>query len=111
MAQLFLKYAADTNALTYGDGRMTALQIVASSGDCLMAMELLKFGADPNGGRAKVEGRTALEAAAEHGHLDMVKLLLDSGADISGTYAETARDFAKKNGHSVVADYLDQHCV
>lgn len=57
------------------------------------------------------DGVTALHAAAMFGRLEVVKCLVDEqGADVNARsilWDWTARDFAVKNGHTKIVEYLD----
>lgn len=106
IALLFLDRGADISAPAAKDGGVTALQAAAISGLFGIARKLIRAGADPNAPPARFEGRTALEAAAEYGRLDIVHLLINEGAETNGRYAKKAMNFAKRNGHYVIARFL-----
>ena len=111
MIELLLQKGADVNAPPAAEGGVTALQAAAIRGHINIAMRLLQAKADVNAPQALKDGRMAIDGAAEHGRLDMVQLLLNDGAmgDPNGQDGfEEASRLAKKNGHSVVADYLKQ---
>lgn len=93
-------------------GGATALQLAAIKGYCGMMEILINKGADLDASGAYINGRTALEGAAEHGRLDAVKLLLDSGVSTTGNRRKSfrsAREYAKKEGHIGVMDFLDEY--
>lgn len=70
---------------------------------------LLEEGADPDA-TDNGERWTPLMFAAAGGHADVVQTLLDHGADteLTDEDGETARDFARSNGHSEVAQLLEE---
>ncbi len=71
---------------------------------------LLKHGADVNMAD-NGEHFTPLMYAAAEGHLNVVKVLLDHGADASmkDVDGDTAASFARKNGHTKVAELIEQY--
>lgn len=107
-----LDLGADVNAAPAETMGFTALQIVARMGDLEVATLLVHLGADVNAPRARWRGKTALDGAAVHGHLDMVEFLLTVGA-VSHDRGETGYNGAirkaKKHGHFVIADLIQQH--
>jgi ankyrin repeat protein len=56
-----------------------------------------------------LEGFTALMTAAAEGQLEVVRLLLERGADptLVDTDGDTALSFARQNGHTMVAQLLE----
>jgi cytochrome c len=66
---------------------------------------LLANGANP---KSEFETDTALHKAADRGCLDCVRTLVEAGADVNAINSkrEPPIHFAKKRGHSAVADYL-----
>lgn len=69
---------------------------------------LLRKGADANV-QGKTEGFTALMMAAAEGQLEVVRVLLLNGAsiDVIDRDGDTARKFARENGHSEVLKLLE----
>ena len=103
--QLLIKHGADVNLPTsFG----VPLSAAAQFGHTEIMALLLAQGANPN---AATNSMTALHAAAHNGCLACVKLLVDAGSDVNALTPnrEPAIHFAKKNGHSEVADYLFKH--
>ncbi len=103
-----LDHGADPNRRD--DQGMHAL-IYAASGPFPNTVQLLlNHKADPNL-IAHGDGWTALMFAAAEGQLEVVKVLLKHGADpaIREKDGDTAESFARKNGHTHVADYLKQY--
>ena len=91
------------------NNKRTAL-IYASSGPAIETVNiLLEAGAEINIAD-NVEGFTAIMFAAAEGQLEVFKSLLAAGADITikDKDGETARDFAKNNGHTNIVALIDQ---
>jgi ankyrin repeat protein len=84
-----------------------ALHEAASKGRLGLCRLLLDWGAKVN--TEWLEKKTALHEAAWYGHLLVVQLLVKRGADVSVKNAAglTAAEFARRAGHTGVADWLD----
>lgn len=114
IVELLLKHGADVMALATRRGGGTALQLAAFGGYIRIVRLLLEHGADVHAPASKVDGRTALEGAAEQGRLDTVTVLLKAGAGYNGRNRGELRQaitFAKENGHSYIADLLNQYLL
>ena len=109
IVQLLLKMGADVNAQTRT--LYTALQIAAEYGYFRITLDLLESGADINTPARSFYGRTALENAAEQGRLDIVYLLIRNNQDLGKlkTDCKRAARLAREEGHSVIADLLEDH--
>ena len=70
---------------------------------------LLERKADPNIVDNQEHFSALMHAAAE-GYIEVVKILLDHGADatLKDIDGDTAESFARKNGHTGVADLLNE---
>ncbi|MCD6200619.1 MAG: ankyrin repeat domain-containing protein [Bacteroidales bacterium] len=100
-----LKKGAQVNAL---DDMGRSALIYAASGPFPQTVKvLLDHKADPDI-IAKGDGWTALMYAAAEGQLAVVKILLDHGANpsVREKDGDDAESFARKNGHTDVAEYL-----
>ncbi|KAJ5191229.1 ankyrin repeat-containing domain protein [Penicillium cinerascens] len=108
VAAFLLEHGADVNALPADDRGVTALQAASMNGMLGMAVQLLECGADVSAPAAPKDGRTAIDAAAEHGHLDMVQLLLSAYGEQEdlGLICNHAADYAEKESHDVIAQWL-----
>lgn len=107
VVRFLLLKGADVNH--FDKNKRTAL-MYASSGPANETVKiLLENGAELNV-VDNVEGFTALMFAAAEGQMEVLKSLMAAGADISikDKDGETARDFAKNNGHSNIITLLDQ---
>jgi ankyrin repeat protein len=73
---------------------------------------LLRNGANANT-KGKAEGFTALMMAASEGQLEVARVLLLNGADMDLTDSDgdTAKTFARNNGHSAMLELLESHAV
>ena len=136
IAKLLLEHGANPNA--YGDGNVLALHnatpevtryLIAQGAEVnLIGYEdfsplmyevymenhenvetLIQHGAEVNFQKAH-DGYTCLHWAARKGYLAIAKLLLQHGAKLGALNKEnqTARDLAIENGHSSVAEYLEE---
>lgn len=105
---------ADVNTAPSAKLGHTALQAVAIRGDLEIATLLVDHGADVNAPRCRWYGYIALDGAAVSGRLDMVKFLLNAGAlshDRGKTGYDGAIREAKRCGHFVIADLIQQHAA
>ncbi|MGG4603851.1 ankyrin repeat domain-containing protein [Paenalcaligenes sp. Me131] len=86
----------------------TPLHYAASTGQTDMARMLLAEGALPNSPSA--DGTSPLMMAARSGRRDVVDLLIAAGADPKAVNLQhlTAADWARENGHTSLASYLEQ---
>ncbi|KAJ3093695.1 Serine/threonine-protein kinase plk1 [Phlyctochytrium bullatum] len=84
----------------------TPLYLAVSEGHADIVRFLLDKGADVN--RCNAYNKTPLVEAASRGHLRAVQALVDRGADADCRDRDgmTACDWAWKNGHTDIADYL-----
>ncbi len=73
---------------------------------------LLRNGADANV-QGKAEGFTALMIAASEGQMEVARVLLLNGAqiDIMDKDGDTAKTFARENGHSAMLELLERQPV
>lgn len=87
----------------------TALMYAAMEGKLDAVKLLVKSGADINA-RSSAQ-ITPLIFSANAGYFDVVRYLVEKGADTNAygdnNKAATAYGYAKKNGHSQIADYLE----
>jgi cytochrome c len=97
-----LDRGADVNE---SDGFGTPLHIAAIGGNLEATRYLINHSADVN---LPTEFGAPLHAAAKVGCLACVKLLVEAGADVNALTParEPALHFARKFGHSDIADYL-----
>lgn len=97
---------ADINAKD-SDGQ-TALMYTCRRSFSETAEFLMKNGAEVNV-QSKKLGITALMIAAKTGNAKIVRLLLANGAaaDLKDIDDSTAENYARRNGHSAVADLLE----
>ena len=96
---------ADVNEIA---GLVTPLYVAVINGHLEAVQLLVARGADVN---LPIMFGTPLHAAAQKGCLACVKLLVEAGADVNALAPERKPviHFAKKFGHSDVADYLVKH--
>ena len=108
IVRLLLDQGADVNH-TNRDGRNVLMY--TASGPYPETVELLLERGAVLDRADKEEHFTALMWAAAEGHLDVVKVLLKHGADpaLKDVDGDTAASFARKNGHSEVADYIKNY--
>ena len=104
--RLLLEAGADKEAKNkYGD---TPLIKAAYKGHEAVVPLLLEAGADKEA--KNKDGITPLIAAAEKGHEAIVQRLLEAGADAEAKdndlFGKTAFYYARKNGHTSVAELL-----
>ncbi|TWU08987.1 Ankyrin repeats (3 copies) [Symmachiella macrocystis] len=87
----------------------TALMFAATGANAEAVELLIEAGAEVNAADTG-EGFTALMHAAAEGQIKVVQVLLKHKADpaIRDTDGDTARDFAKKNGHAEVVQLLEK---
>ncbi len=107
IVKLLLEKGANVN-LKDPEGR-SPLMFAASGPFAETVKLLLEHGADVNLAD-NGEHFTPLMYAAAEGQLDVVKVLLEYGADISmkDVDGDTATSFARKNGHTKVAELIEQ---
>jgi len=107
IVKFLLENKADPN-IANKQGR-TSLMFAASGPNRETVKLLLINGADPNK-TDQIEGWSALMWAAAEGNEEVVLMLLDYDADpnVVDKDNETAYDFAVRNGHSKVAELLQQ---
>ena len=106
--QMLLEAGADPNCCD--NSGMTLLMRASSKGDCDTIWLLIKNGADVNArGSGACSSETALMRASNNGRLAAVRQLVENGADVRAKTSEgyTAADFAKRKGHTELAQYLE----
>lgn len=109
--QLLLKHSAEIGAPGASDSGGTALQLAARCGRIEIVSLLLRVGAMVNEQPSKIHGETALEGAAARGHLDITEMLINAAVtqkNIASCNLPSAENFARRNGHAFVADYLQE---
>ncbi|KUI55035.1 Ankyrin repeat and KH domain-containing protein 1 [Cytospora mali] len=103
--QTFLAHGADVNA-PGEDYTVTALAMVALTGELEVANLLLSYGVDDN------SRLSAFVTAVEFGRLDMVQMLLNAGALSSrcgATGYDGAINLAKAEGYFAIVDLISNH--
>lgn len=102
---------ADVNAVAGPNRGATALQCAAAQGHFHIMQVLLEAGADIDAPGSNIQGRKAVEIAAENGRLDCLYHLLDkyNGQTPISEVCEEAADYARVEGHHVIADFLDRY--
>ena len=107
-----LKTLIDRGAnLNLQDNRGRTAIMIAASYDNKEAAQLLANSADLN--LQNKQGETALMLAAEGNNFEITQILLDHRADktIKDASGKTASDLAEKNGHIVLAKFIEMHGV
>lgn len=102
-AEDLIKRGAKVNRLGW-----TPLHYAASTGQTDTARMLLAAGAMPNSPSS--DGTSPLMMAARSGSRDMVNILIEAGADPKAVNLQqlNAADWARGNGHTALASYLEQ---
>ncbi len=103
--QELLEAGADVNAKI--EGNVTALMFAASEGHTDTMRTLLEAGAEV-GEKHSFTGASALDYAALAGHTEAVVALLEAGVDVDAKDqgGRTALMWAKRNGHTEIAELL-----
>ena len=109
--RLLIEHGANVNAPPAADRGVTALQASAIEGYLGITKALLEAGADIGATGAKIKGRTAIDGAAERGRLDTLQVLLDNyhGEIPFSALCDDAVAFARKRGHMVVIEFLQDY--
>ena len=111
MAELLVSKGADANVLFNGwcfsGSNMTALQMAVEAGYFQLVLALLQAGALVD---TRVSTYTALDWAAKRGRLDITCLLTKNYPNLSRlqTDCKQAARLARGEGHSVIANLLDE---
>lgn len=94
------------NVTTYID-EISLLVYATDQGQLEIVRFFLESGADPNYFDGEGYEETALMSAAAAGHLEIVRLLIESGGNIREQRdGSTALDYAAREGHQNIVDYL-----
>jgi uncharacterized protein len=107
VAEALLSRGADVNAVSRNAMRVQPLHSAVAGGHAGLARALVMAGADVNA--AQAGGFTPLMAAAQNGDAGLVLFLRQRGADADARTADGRRaaDFAREEGHAVLADSLE----
>ena len=108
IVRYLLQNGSDINSKNYNG--LSPLHIAAYCGENVIVNTLIAEGADLNA-KAK-DNITPLHTAASMGHTDTVELLINSGAEAharSSKDGSTPEDFATREGHQDVADFLSRY--
>ena len=102
VVKYLIEKGADVNVISKG---YTALIVASDYSHLEVVKHLVEKGADVN---IIVNGYTALIRASIRGNLEIVKILVENNAnlDFQAFSGQTGLDFAKKNGHVEVVEYL-----
>jgi hypothetical protein len=97
-----LKYFIEDLKLDFHNREEIVLRNASASGHLDIVKYVVERGADVN-----INQGSPLRSAALEGHFEIVKYLVEKGSIIS----PKGYEFAKKNRHYHIADYLDKHFV
>ena len=103
VVKYLIEKGADVNVISKG---YTALIVASDYSHLEVVKHLVEKGADVN---IIVNGYTALIRASIRGNLEIVKILVENNAnlDFQAFSGQTGLDFAKKNEHAEVVEYLE----
>lgn len=106
VAQLLLDTGANPNLAANNPAKVAPIHAAVAANHIGLVELLIQHKADVNA--KQTQGVTALHSAAHRGNLPIVQMLLAAGADKTAKMdsGETAYDYAKKDGHEGVAEYL-----
>ncbi|OWL96600.1 hypothetical protein CBQ26_09520 [Deinococcus indicus] len=107
VAEVLLSRGADVNAVSRNAMGVQPLHSAVAGGHGGLARALVMAGADVNA--TQQGGFTPLMAAAQNGDAGLVLFLRQRGADADAVTADGRRaaDFAREEGHAVLADSLE----
>lgn len=108
VAEALLSRGADVNAVSRNAMGVQPLHSAVAGGHGGLARALVMAGADVNA--TQQGGFTPLMAAAQNGDAGLVLFLRQRGADADAITADGRRaaDFAREEGHAVLADSLER---
>jgi len=108
VAQWLAEQGADVNQAATNPSKVAPIHAAVAANHLGLVELLIKKGADVN--LTQTQGVTPLQSAAHRGNLEMVKTLIAAGANPQAKMdsGDTALDFAKKDGHQTVIDYLSR---
>ncbi|MHA0041720.1 ankyrin repeat domain-containing protein [Deinococcus sp. PEB2-63] len=107
VAEALLSRGADVNAVSRNAMRVQPLHSAVAGGHGALARALVMAGADVNA--TQQDEFTPLMAAAQNGDAGLALFLRQRGADADARTADGRRaaDFAREEGHAVLADSLE----
>ena len=106
VAKYLLEQGADPNIAAKNAFKVAPIHAAVAANHLGICELLVKHGADVN--LPQAQGIRPLHSAAHIGNLVMVQCLVEAGAEVNAQTdkGETALDFAEKNGHEEVKQYL-----
>ena len=102
-----IEQGAKINTVAKNPAKVMPLHAAVARNNFEICKMLIENGADVNA--TQEQGISPLHSAAHRGNLKIVQLLVENGANIGAkmTNGQTALDFAEKDGHQAVKDYLE----
>lgn len=109
IAVLLLDKGADPNLAATNPTKVNALHSAVAKENVELCKILLEKGVDVNA--PQMQNVTALHSAVHRANLELIKLLMENGADpsLKMDNGDTALSIANREGHGLVATYLQGH--
>ncbi|MEZ5039610.1 MAG: ankyrin repeat domain-containing protein [Saprospiraceae bacterium] len=106
VVKYLLEQGADPNIAAKNPSNIAPIHAAVAANHLGICELLVQHGANVN--LSQTQGVRPLHAAAHRGNLAMVQLLVEAGAEVNAQMenGDTALDFAEKDGHEEVKQYL-----